>query len=188
MCKYPKQRCFYRISTEDLVLISLCSLPLRSLTFLYSCLWMTTACARLYPLTLVWPDAWRFSTNSQSAYVLSCICPSPVILSFSGRCAHAFVLRVFAPFISFHRAQSNRCLWEGSVWHFCLFCVAAVVKWPSVICFVACYFTFHFLCYTVHKVKQVSDPRFFQLFDWLYCWAFSVFCLSILFRQTFLVE
>lgn len=112
---YPNLRCFYRISTDDLVLISFCSLPLHSLTFLYSCLWMTTACARLCPLTLAWPGAWRFSTNSRSAYVLSCVCPSPVILSFSGRCAYAFVLRVFPSFISFHRAQSNQGLWEDSV-------------------------------------------------------------------------
>lgn len=144
--KYPNLRCFCRISREDLVLISLCSLPVRSLTFLYSCLWMTTACARLYPLTLAWPDAWRFSTNSRSAYVLSCVCPSPVILSFSGRCAHAFVLQGFSIIHLIPQgSEQPRLVRRQCITFLPVLCRCCSKMATSVICFVACCFTFHFL-------------------------------------------
>lgn len=169
MCKYPNQRCFYRISTKDLDLISLCSLPLRSLMFLYSCLWMTTACARLYPLTLVWPDAWRFSTNSRSAYVLSCVCPSPVILSFSGRCAHAFVLQVFSIFHLIPQgSEQPRLVRRQCVSFLPVLCHCCCEMNTSFICFVACCSTFHFLLCCLQSKTGVWSR------------VFSVVCLTLL--------
>lgn len=46
-------------------------IPLHSPMFPFCCLWMTTACANLCPLTLECRGAWRFSTNSDQQHSTS---------------------------------------------------------------------------------------------------------------------
>ena len=71
ICTGEKVCIYFGPSALANLLRVLLPVPLHSPMFPYCCLWMTTACANLCPLTLECRGAWRFSTNSDQQHSAS---------------------------------------------------------------------------------------------------------------------